>query len=363
MIADNGDLAVLEHEGLQVVEEVFHRQEEVQVVRRSSQNQVAVFPGLRRNVGRVNLGYVVQADVADAEHAQLMSQYAGSPFGVAVNGRERDDDALLFRYVFCPVEIFFNDVLNRFRSAEYDAVKRADDFDRNAGGFLQDFYDLRAEFADDVDVIAASRVEVIFFKVDLVGVYVADGAEHAESVGAEQYLIRNIVGHDNFRPVNHRRFDKREDVLAQLELVAFLDFYIAARHGFAEELFEQLKGLSLSDNFCFRMFFQQRDGRAGMVRFHMLQNEIIQFAAFEQIFYVFNEFVAAALVHRVDNAGHFVVDEIGVVRNAFGNRENPFKNFGAEIVAPHPINAIFNFFYAMHSRLPPYVHSKTLVNR
>ena len=28
MIADNGDLAVLEHEGLQVVEEVFHRQEE-----------------------------------------------------------------------------------------------------------------------------------------------------------------------------------------------------------------------------------------------------------------------------------------------------------------------------------------------
>mgnify|MGYP000739051833 CR=1 FL=1 len=155
------------------MEEVFHRQEEVQVVRRSSQNQVAVFPGLRRNVGRVNLGYVVQADVADAEHAQLMSQYAGSPFGVAVNGRERDDDALLFRYVFCPVEIFFNDVLNRFRSAEYDAVKRADDFDRNAGGFLQDFYDLRAEFADDVDVVTAGRIEVIFFKIDLVGVYIA----------------------------------------------------------------------------------------------------------------------------------------------------------------------------------------------
>ena len=86
-----------------------------------------------------------------------------------------------------------------------------------------------------------------------------------------------------------------------------------------------------------------------MVRFHMLKNEVVQFAAFEQVFDIFQEFVAARFIHSIDDACLFIIDEIRVVRNAFGNRENPFKQFRTEIVTSHPINTILDFFYTMHT--------------
>ena len=69
----------------------------------------------------MNLGDVVEADILDAALAQFMGQDAGSPFSVAIDGRESDDDAFLFRYVFSPVEVFVDDILNRSRRAEYEA--------------------------------------------------------------------------------------------------------------------------------------------------------------------------------------------------------------------------------------------------
>ena len=62
-----------------------------------------------------------------------------------------------------------------------------------------------------------------------------------------------------------------------------------------------------------------------MIRFHVLQDKIIEFAAMKQIFNIFQEFITAAFVHGIDDAGLFVINEIGVVRNSFRNRENPFK--------------------------------------
>ena len=62
-----------------------------------------------------------------------------------------------------------------------------------------------------------------------------------------------------------------------------------------------------------------------MVWFHMLQDEIIELAAMKQIFYIFQEFITASFVHGVDDTGLCVINEIGVVGDAFGNWENPFK--------------------------------------
>ena len=148
--------------------------------------------------------------------------------------------------------------------------------------------------------------------------------------------------------MDHRSLDELQCVFAEGELVAFFDGNVAVRHGMAEELFKEFERLRLADNLGIRIFFQERQGGAGMVRFHMLEDEVVQFTAFEQVFYIFQEFVAARFIHGIDDACLFIIDEIGVVRYAFGNRENPFKQFGTEIVASHPINTIFNFFYTMH---------------
>ena len=138
-------------------------------------------------------------------------------------------------------------------------------------------------------------------------------------------MIGQVIAHDDFRPVNHRSFDELQGMFAESQLIAFLDSHITVRHGCAEKLFKQFERLGLADNFGIRIFFQQCYCRAGMIRFHVLQDKIIKFAAMKQIFNIFQEFITAAFVHGIDDAGLFVINEIGVVRNSFRNRENPFK--------------------------------------
>ena len=104
-------------------------------------------------------------------------------------------------------------------------------FDGKARCLLEDVDDLRAVFTDDVDIVAAGRIEVVFFKVDLVCIDVADRTELAKGVGTEEDMIGQVIGHDDFRPVDHRSLDELQGVLAQSQLVAFFDGNVAVRHG------------------------------------------------------------------------------------------------------------------------------------
>ena len=106
-------------------------------------------------------------------------------------------------------------------------MERADEVDRKARCLLEDVDDLRAIFADDVDIVTAGRIEVVFFKVDLVCIDVADRTELAKGIGTEEDVIRQVIGHDDFRPMDHRRFDELQGMFAQSQLVPFLDGDIA----------------------------------------------------------------------------------------------------------------------------------------
>lgn len=48
---------------------------------------------------------------------------------ITVNRRKCDDDTFLFRYVLCPMQVFVDDILNRFRRTEDETVERANDID------------------------------------------------------------------------------------------------------------------------------------------------------------------------------------------------------------------------------------------
>ena len=223
------------------------------------------------------------------------------------------------------MEVLINDVLDGFRRTEDETVERANEVNLQLRSFFEDVHDLRAIFSDDIDIVAAGFIEVVFFKVSLVGKDVADSTKVTKGVGAEQEMIRYFIRHDDFRPVDHRGFDELQCMLAQLQLITFVNGHIAIRHGGAEELFKELKCRRLTDDFSFRVFFQESQCRAGMIRFHMLEDEIVQFPTFEQVFYIFKKFITAGFIHSIDEARLFIIDKIGIVRNTFRNRENPFK--------------------------------------
>ena len=73
------------------------------------------------------------------------------------------------------------------------------------GRLFQHVLHRRAVFAHDVGVIPAGIVQPLLLEIHLVGKDVAvHSAEGAEGVGAEQSLLRGIIGHHDLRPVDQR---------------------------------------------------------------------------------------------------------------------------------------------------------------
>ena len=105
----------------------------------------------------MNLSHIIEADILDSPLAQLMGQCAGNPFCIAVNGRKSNDDTFLFRHIFCPVKVFFNNVFDGCRRTEYDTVERADIIDGKARCFFEDIDDLGTKFADYIDYTAFAK--------------------------------------------------------------------------------------------------------------------------------------------------------------------------------------------------------------
>ena len=73
-------------------------------------------------------------------------------------------------------------------------------------------------------------------------------------------MVSQIIGHNNFRPMNHRCFNELQGMFAQAQLIAFLNRQVIIRIGVTIELFKKFKRLGLADNFDVRIFFDQGQG-------------------------------------------------------------------------------------------------------
>ena len=71
------------------------------------------------------------------------------------------------------MQVFVNDVFNRFGRTEDEAMERANEVNLQLRSFFEDVHDLRAIFSDDIDIVTAGFIEVVFFKVSLVSKDVA----------------------------------------------------------------------------------------------------------------------------------------------------------------------------------------------
>ena len=108
------------------------------------------------------------------------------------------------------------------------AVQRADGLDVQTSSLFQHSLHLHTVLAHDADEIAAGFGQPLFLHVQC--------AELAESISAEQDFVCIVIGHDDFRPVDHGGGDEVQGVMAQGQSVAFLDDDAAVSIVGAEEL-------------------------------------------------------------------------------------------------------------------------------
>ena len=222
-------------------------------------------------------------------------------------------------------------------------MQRANDGDVERGGFFKERLHLCAVLADDADVVTAGFVCPIFLHVKR--------TELAEAVCGEEDFICTVVCDDNLRPVHHGRGDKRQSMTTELERTALADDNLALREIRAEELLHHDERLGRRDDLRLRVCLHKDSDIGGMVRLHVLHNEVIRATAVKLRFEVLQPFHAEVGVYRIHDGNFFIEDDIGIIGHAVFYGVLSLKKVYVMVVYAD----IANIFCYKHVKALPYV--------
>ena len=345
-VLNEGDLALLQVVRGEIVEEVLHRDKHARVIGRGREDQVAAAERVGDNVARRGDGGVIHADL-NAALRELGGEDVRSVLRVAVDGGVGEHDALFLRSVAAPEQVLLQEVAEM--AAPDKAVQRADGVDLESGSLFQDGLHLGTVFADDVGVVAAGLVDVFNKEVGLVIEQAAvERAEGAEGVGSEQGLVRQVVGHHDFRPVDHRRHDEGQLMAADGDDVAFLDQVDPVGPVGLEELRQHGLDLRIADDAGLGIAQQQAVNGGGVVRLHMGDDQIVQLPPAELVGDVLKEDLIHGLVNRVEQNGFFIQHQVGVIADAVGNAVHTLKAGEAAVIGADPDQIVIYLSCAIH---------------
>ena len=143
---------------------------------------------------------------------------------------------------------------------------------------------------------------------------------------------------------------------AGAEGVHLLDQHGAAVDVEGEELLNHLYRLGVADDFHLGIAQNQLLNGAAVVGLHVVDDEIVQPAPVQYVGDVFEELVADALVHSVQQDGFLVQQYVGVVGNAPGDGVDVLKQRQTAVVCADPVQVGMDGLDTIHA-FPPSTRS------
>ena len=218
-------------------------------------------------------------------------------------------------------------------------MQRADGPDIKRSSFFQHSLHLGPVLSDNTEIVAAG------FACPAFRILHVKRAEFAESVRAEQNFLRRFIGHEYFRPVHHRREDKGQGMTSERQCLTGFDLKRVLQYQSREELRDHFECLGVSDNGCGWIFSGKGRDRSGVVRFHMLDDQVIRRFVAEDILDIGKPFIGLALVDGVHDGCFFITDDIGIIGHSKRNMEMPLEQIDLMIIGPDVINAFRYLFF------------------
>jgi len=269
--------------------------------------------------------------------------------GVAVDGGAGDEDLFRLLGLVAGPHIVVGQILAQV-SGQDRAVEGADGLDVQRGRLFQQGLNLRAVLAHDVQEVAAGLAGPIG-----VCIVFCHGAEAAEAVGGEEDLLGGLVADHDLRPVDHGGKNEGQGVGTQAQALAVLDHNAAVLgDGIGpEELLHIQERLGVAHH----LHLGVEGGEAGhiraVVRLHVADHQVIRLASGQCLGQVGKPGLRGTVVHRIQNGGLFVQNDIGIVAHAGGHRVLALEQVNGGIVHTHAQNGFADLFHA-HSRHPLY---------
>ena len=129
---------------------------------------------------------------------------------------------------------------------------------------------------------------------------------------------------------------------AEVQRILFADGQPAVGVVRAEELLHHREGLGVCHDDGGGIGVHELLNIGGMIRLHVLHDQVIRRSAAERSLQVVQPFVGELGVHRVKHGDFFIEDHIGVVRHPVGDDVLPFKQIQLVIVDANVADVVGN---------------------
>ena len=138
-------------------------------------------------------------------------------------------------------------------------------------------------------------------------------------------------------------------MVAGLEGVALLDEVEGVLRGYAAaELLQHGADAVAADDDGLRMAQQHLADRAGVVRLHVVDDEIVELAPGQNVVDVLEEYLADRRIDRVEQDGLVVEQQIGIVGNSVRNGVNALEHGKSAVIPADPPEILQNLADTVH---------------
>ena len=170
-------------------------------------------------------------------------------------------------------------------------------------------------------------------------------AKFAKAIGAEESLLCSKVGHNNLRPVHHRRSHKGErHTIAKVQSITLFNNLNLCLQ-ILIEIKDKFRSLQAADYGSIGILSHKSRDRAAVVRLHMLHNKIIGSLALQSSLQLGEPLAALSLIYSIHNCQLLTLYKVAVIAHSLRNIVLTLKEIYISVVNTYIYNITHNTLF------------------
>ena len=150
--------------------------------------------------------------------------------------------------------------------------------------------------------------------------------------------------------MNHGNHGEEQFVVSEIQRVPF--FYFNQVFTNTVEGFDHVNCFGVAHQFDIRMNLAKQRYRPGVIRLHMIDNQIIDRGSLKNRLYFIEVFPHKTALNGIDERCFLSFDDVGVISNPARESPKPLKEIRFPVIHSNPVNGWCDGYHFVHKSLP-----------
>ena len=303
-------------------DKVIHERIDARIVSGGCKDQFGITESVAESLGHIVSCKVIDENPRTSFGFEFFCKEIYSVSGVTIYGSIGDHDSVCLRCVGGP-GVIESDIMAKIFS-EYRTMKRTDLLDIKCCSNFEKRLNLFSVFSYDTDEVTSCFVIPWLLYIER--------TEFAETVCGKQNFFCAVISHHNFRPVYHRSKDKSKLMESKRKCTAVFYFDLASLEVEIKEVLDHVECFFVGNNCGVRINFEEVCHVCCMVRFHMLNDQVIRSASVEDLLDIVEPFMCEVGIYGIHNRDLVIQDHVRVVGHSVRNLILSFKKVNLMVI-------------------------------